>query len=57
MDVVQGGRGLVKNDSRSESLGGWMMLIFIKIEGTGTRSFLGEYQKFSVELAYSEALA
>ena len=55
MDVVQGGRGLVKNDSRSESLGGWMMLIFIKIEGTG--SFLGEYQKFSVELAYSEALA
>lgn len=40
--MVQGGRGLIKRDFRSEPLDGWMILIFIKIGNTGARRvFLG----------------
>lgn len=57
LDMVQGGRGLVTNNFRSESLDGLMLLLFIKIGSTGERIFLGEYQEFSFEHAYFDVLA
>lgn len=42
------------NDSRSESLNGWMILLFIMTGSSEARSFLGKYHEFSSEHVYFE---
>lgn len=49
-----GRRGLVKNDSRSESLDGWMTLIFVKVGSTGEEGFSWGISRIQIEHVFFE---